>query len=71
MDKCRKFNVAGAGKIEISKQIGWSCGDADGFHFGVSWGKYGYAGGVIDKAVAKKLADHIYKTLKLPSPPKP
>jgi len=38
-----------------------------GFSFGVQWqwGKYGYAGGVIDKKEAVRLARHILRSVNL------
>ena len=57
------FEVVGAGKIQIGKLPDNECGDAKGFHVGVEWGNYGYAGGVIDKEEAKRLADFIYDRL--------
>ena len=53
------IDVAGAGKIEISKLADWSCGGETGFSFGVEWGNNGYTGGLISKDDAIKLAEHI------------
>lgn len=53
------FEVAGAGKFEISKGCRNQTGYSHGFHIGVSWGRYGYIGGVMDREVAKELAEHI------------
>ena len=55
------FEVLGAGKIGISKSADHCCGGKEGFSIGVEWGKYGFAGGVISKEEAIKLADHILK----------
>ena len=57
------FNVEGAGEIRFGKDINWQCGKAKGFGFSVSWTKYKFAGGVIDKKEALKLADFIYEKL--------
>lgn len=53
------FDVAGAGKIEIGKNCNSNTGKAFGFTFGVSWGRFGYSGGVLDREDAKKMADFI------------
>lgn len=58
------FNVYGAGKIRISETCSSRCGDKEGFNFGVEWGEYGFAGGVLPKEEAKKLAKHILNSLK-------
>ena len=55
------FDVIGAGKIQISKSAGWSCGGKKGFFIGVEWGRDGFCGGVISKEEAIKLAEHILK----------
>lgn len=54
-----KFEVQGAGFILISDSIGFLCGDANGFDFGVSWGRGGYIGGVLDRKEAIRLAEFI------------
>lgn len=53
------FEVAGAGKIQIGKNCLSRTGRSFGFSFGVEWGRFGYAGGVLDREDAKKLAEHI------------
>lgn len=53
------FEVSGAGKIAISKGCHAHTGRSFGFDFGVSWGQYGYCGGVLDREVAKQLAEFI------------
>lgn len=59
------FNVLGAGRIQISKNPFYSIGKPriTGFHFGVEWGRHSFAGGVLGKEEALKLADFIYKKL--------
>lgn len=57
------YEVKGAGKIEISKNTGWSCGGETGFSLSVTWGKYGLCGGVLPEKEAEALANHILKTL--------
>lgn len=59
------FDVPGAGKIQISKEPTSTTGGVVGFSFGVQWGKYGYAGGVIDKKEAVRLARHILRSVNL------
>lgn len=59
------FDVPGAGKIQISKDPTYRTGDANGFAFGVEWGKHGYTGGVIDKEEAIRLARHIMRSVNL------
>ncbi len=58
------FNVIGAGTIAISKECKYVCGKEDGFSFGVEWGRYGFAGGVLSKDEARRLAEHILNALK-------
>lgn len=53
------FDVQGAGRIEISEQPHSMCGSAVGFSFGVSWGAYGFYGGVIGRDEAKKMAEYM------------
>lgn len=52
------FNVAGAGTFLLGQ---WPCltGGACGLSFDVSWGKYGYSGGVIDRKELTALRDYI------------
>ena len=57
------FRVNGAGDIEISKTPNESCQGEEGFSFGVEWGKYGFAGGVLPMGEAVKLAEHILAAL--------
>jgi len=59
------FDVPGAGKIQIGKEPNCSTGGAKGFTFGVEWGQHGYAGGVIDKKEAVRLARHILRSVNL------
>ena len=58
------FKVNGAGRIQITEDCQHSCGREEGFSFGVEWGKHGFAGGVLPKEEAKKLAEHILNALK-------
>jgi hypothetical protein len=60
-----KIEVPGAGDIEISLEPNYTTGGVQGFSFGVSWGEYGYAGGVLSKVEARKLASHIMRKLNL------
>lgn len=57
------FKVEGAGSLEISKNASAVTGQSAGFHIGVSWTDFKFCGGVMSRAEAKKLADHIYKAL--------
>ena len=57
------FEVQGAGKIQVGDSAECECGTAIGFHVGVEWGQWGYAGGVMDAKEAKRLADFIYDRL--------
>jgi hypothetical protein len=59
------FDVPGAGKIQIGREPGATTGGAHGFCFGVEWGQHGYAGGVIDKKEAVRLARHILRSVNL------
>jgi len=58
------FEVHGAGKIRITKECNVLCCDKEGFSFGVEWGGYGFAGGVLARDDAKKLAEYILNVLK-------
>ena len=58
------FRVNGAGKIQITDDCQYRCGGEEGFSFGVEWGKHGFAGGVLPKEEARKLAEHILNALK-------
>lgn len=62
-EKCDHFKVESAGEIEIGHGIHSMTGMAVGFHFGVSWGRYGYAGGVLGRSEAKRLAEYILEQL--------
>ena len=59
------FNVPGAGRLQISNECNHRTGGATGFSIGVEWGQHGFAGGVIDKKEAVKLAQHILRTINL------
>jgi hypothetical protein len=52
------FNVAGAGKIFIGEGLCYT-GGAAGFDIGISWGRYGYTGGVLGLSEAKRLAEYL------------
>lgn len=54
-----KFEVPGAGYIHISNTLSHSTGNANGFGIGVSWGRHGYMGGVLDRKEAIRLAELI------------
>ncbi len=60
-----KFIVDGAGGLVISNSAGSRTGSAIGFSIGVEWGMHGYAGGVIDKKEAVRLAKHILRIVNL------
>lgn len=51
------FDVSGAGNIKIIKEPHSLCGESCGFSFGVSWGRYGYSGGVLGRDEAKRMAE--------------
>lgn len=53
------FPVAGAGEIRISKDCCNSCGGVVGFGIGVSWGRFGFTGGVISRSEARQMAEYI------------
>lgn len=53
------YEVQGAGRLEVSASPHCVCGTAHGFHIGVSWGNYGFTGGVMDWRVAQQLAEAI------------
>lgn len=61
----KEFAVHGAGLIRISSTVDATTGGAVGFSFGVSWGRHEYAGGVIDKSEAIRLAKHILRITNL------
>lgn len=54
-----KFEIVGAGEIAISTDANHFCGDRAGFSFRASWAKYPYAGGVIPRMEAIRLAEYI------------
>ena len=56
-----RLPVAGAGEfvIDITPGSVTRCGKAKGCSIGVTWGSYGEAGGVMDTADLKKLANGI------------
>lgn len=62
MERDIDIEVAGAGIFRISKYDGCRCGDKIGYSIGVSWGQHGFAGGVMDKEDAIKMALYILKT---------
>ena len=53
------FDVPGAGKIELGDNCHTSTGFVVGFSFGVEWGRHGYAGGVLGRDEAKRIAEYI------------
>lgn len=59
------FEILGAGFLEISEDCNVRCGGKKGFNIGVSWGKYGYAGGVLPIEAAKELAELILKSIEI------
>ena len=66
--KCRiigDYEVQGAGivRLECRTHIS-SCGTANGISVGVSWGKFGSAGGVMDKKDVKRLVKDLTCWLK-------
>jgi len=58
------FKVLNAGTLKISKTNDYTKDNITGFNIGVSWGKLGYAGGVISNEDALKLANHIIENIK-------
>lgn len=62
-DKEEFFCVEGAGEIALSKSTGHGCGVAAGFGFGVSWGQFGFTGGVIGLREAKRMAEFILQKI--------
>lgn len=65
-DLHENFEVHGAGKIQVSTSAEWQTGGAHGFSIGISWGRYGYAGGVMSRDEALRLANHIQTILSQP-----
>ena len=59
------FDVPGAGRLQISNECSHRTAGVEGFSIGVEWGQHGFAGGVIDKKEAVKLAQHILRTINL------
>ena len=60
----RSLDVVGStGKLIISDNCDGRCGGKTGFHLGVTWGKYGEAGGILPQEEAKELAEHILGAL--------
>ena len=59
------FSVHAAGKIAISNIPGYQTGNplVIGFTFGVEWGMADYAGGVLERDEARRLAEFILKKL--------
>ena len=58
-DDYMHFDVPGAGKIELGDNCHSCTGRVVGFNFGVEWGRYGYAGGVLGRDEAKRMAEYI------------
>lgn len=58
-----RFYVSGAGELIFGESINSSCGGVVGFHVGITWGRHGESGGVMDRKEAKKLADFILNQL--------
>lgn len=61
-DELEHYAVAGAGTLEIG-QPNSHTGSATGLTIGCSWGRYGYAGGVLDWQEVEKLANFLNKQL--------
>ncbi len=61
-----RYPVVGAGDlvISISKHGMRGTGTARGISVGVTWGKYGEAGGVMDISVVRQLVDDLGEWLK-------
>lgn len=62
MDSDINIEVVGAGVLRVSKYDGCRCGGVIGYSIGVEWGSHGFAGGVMSREDAIKLALHILKT---------
>lgn len=58
----RLYEVAGAGHITITG-FPHLCGGRAGFGFGVSWGEYGYIGGVLGMEEARRLANDLLEII--------
>jgi len=58
-----EFEVTGAGSIRIEHDAISYSGGAAGLGVGVSWGRYGYIGGVLDAAEVRKLRDALNEWL--------
>lgn len=63
--ECVYFDVPGAGKIQISRSTSVRTGSAEGFSFGVEWGRHGYAGGVLSREEAVRLSNFILRSVNL------
>jgi len=57
------IDIAGAGRLRIGKKPNTSTINKTGFQLGVSWGRHGYAGGVLDREAAKRLVECINNAL--------
>ncbi len=53
--KYLELEVPGAGSLKIGVSPHCMCGGRVGFEIGVSWGQYGYSGGVLPRSEAEKL----------------
>lgn len=51
--------VVGAGHIAVGQNTGSRCGAAVGVEIEVSWTKYGYSGGVMDRKDVAALRDYL------------
>ena len=67
----RLFEVVGAGRVQLSGNAGWRCGQAEGVAFEVSWTRYGMSGGVMDMAEMRKLRDYLNELLDVDYKPNP
>lgn len=63
------FKVPGAGYVAISEAPNWQTGGVTGFDFAVSWGKHGYAGGVLGRQEAERLVAILSAGLTQPEKP--
>ena len=54
----RDFDVLGAGTLRV-ELFPFYCGGKEGPSIGVSWGRYGYTGGLITDAELQRLRDEI------------
>lgn len=53
------FEVVGAGYLAIHPHTTARCGSAVGLSLDCSWGKWGYAGGVLDVSEVRRLRDSL------------